>query len=114
MTAEHTLTQLKLWCITQSGNEQIWTNKGTTYHWNRGKDTSAGLINGVVRKLAGIDVSGRQIWSVAGSLKIEADGTMARFTGIPKKEQSLITRMGHITVQATQLTKEVEYDQFTV
>jgi len=114
MTAEHTLTQLKLWCIGQSGDEQVWTNKGTTYHWNRGKDTSAGLVNGVVRKLAGIDVSGRQIWAVAGSLKIQADGTIARFTGIPKKEQALIGRMGQITVQASQLSKEREYDQFTV
>lgn len=114
MTAEHTLTQLKLWCIKQSGDEQVWTNKGTTYHWNRGKDTSAGLINGVVRKLAGIDVSGRQIWSVAGSLKIKADGTIARFTGIPKKEQTLIARMSQINVQASQLSKEREYDQFTV
>ena len=70
MNAEYTLTQLKLWCIKQSGDEQIWTNKGTTYYWNRGKDTSTGLINGVVRKLAGIDANGRQIWVVAGSLKI--------------------------------------------
>jgi len=114
MTAEHTLTQLKLWCIGQSGDEQVWTNKGTTYHWNRGKDTSAGLINGVVRKLAGTDVSGRQIWIVAGSLKIEPNGTIARFTGIPKKEQSLIARIGQITVQASQLSRELEYDTTTI
>ena len=87
MNAEHTLTQLKLWCIDQSGNEQIWTNKGTTYQWNRGKDTPIGLVNGVVRKLAGIDVAGKQIWTVAGSLKIDAQGTILRFTGIPSKIQ---------------------------
>ena len=87
MNAEYTVTQLKLWCINQSGDEQIWTNKGTTYHWNRGKDTATGLINGVVRKLAGIDASGKQIWVVAGSLKINPNGTVARFTGIPSKVQ---------------------------
>ena len=85
--AEYTLTQLKLWCIAQSGNEQIWTNKDTTYQWNRGKDTDTGLINGVVRKLAGIDSAGKQIWVVAGSLKINPNGTIARFTGIPSKIQ---------------------------
>jgi hypothetical protein len=87
MNAENTLTQLKIWCIKQSGDEQIWTNKGTTYYWNRGKDTSTGLINGVVRKLAGTDASGSKIWVVAGSFKINPNGTVARFTGIPSKVQ---------------------------
>lgn len=87
MNAEYTLTQLKLWCIAQSGNEQVWTNKNTTYHWNRGKDTPTGLINGVVRKLAGIDASGKQIWAVAGSLKIDPQGRVLRFTGISSKIQ---------------------------
>jgi phosphoserine phosphatase len=87
MNAENTLTQLKLWCLAQSKDEQIWTNKGTTYYWNRGKDTSTGLVNGVVRKLAGIDASGRQIWVVAGSFKIAGTGEILRFTGIPSKIQ---------------------------
>jgi hypothetical protein len=87
MSAEHTLTQIKIWCITQSGDEQIWTNKGTTYFWNRGKDTASGLINGVVRKLAGVDARGHKIWVVAGSLKIDAAGKILRFTGIPRKTQ---------------------------
>lgn len=87
MNAEYTLTQLKNWCRAQSKDEQIWTNKGTTYHWNRGKDTATGLVNGVVRKLAGIDASGAKIWVVAGSLKINEHGTILRFTGIPSKIQ---------------------------
>lgn len=87
MNAENTLTQLKLWCLAQSKDEQIWTNKGTTYYWNRGKDTSTGLINGVVRKLAGIDPHGHQIWVVAGSFKISGTGEILRFTGIPSKIQ---------------------------
>jgi len=114
MNAEHTLTALKQFCSANSGDEQVWENKGTTYHWNRGKDTASGMVNGVVRKLAGIDVSGRQIWVVAGSFKIDADGSIIRFTGLPKKDQTLIARMGHIAVQASQLAKEPEHDQFTV
>lgn len=87
MNAENTLTQIKVFCIKDSGNEQIWTNKGTTYYWNRGRDTATGLVNGVVRKLAGIDAGGKQIWVVAGSFKIDEQGTILRFTGLPKKLQ---------------------------
>ncbi len=87
MNAEYTLTQLKVWCINQTSYEQCWENKGTTYHWNRGKDTATGLVNGVVRKLVGVDPSGKQIWVVAGSFKINEHGTILRFTGIPKKLQ---------------------------
>jgi hypothetical protein len=87
MNPEQTILKLKQFCIAQSGDEQIWTNKGTTYHWNRGKDTSTGLINGVVRKLAGKDAQGVDIWVVAGSIKINPNGEILRFTGIPKKVQ---------------------------
>jgi hypothetical protein len=104
MNTEHTLTQLKLWCIDQSGDEQTWTNKGTTYHWNRGKDTATGLVNGVVRKLAGIDAAGKQIWVVAGSFKINEYGTVLRFTGIPSKTQKTFELVQQIvSPQVTQL-----------
>jgi hypothetical protein len=87
MNAETTLIKVKQFCITDSGDEQIWTNKGTTYYWNRGKDTPSGLVNGVVRKLAGTDATGTKIWVVAGSIKIDANGTILRWTGIPRKVQ---------------------------
>lgn len=87
MNAEHTLTNFKVWCINQSKDEQIWTNKGTTYFWNRGKDTASGMINGVVRKLVGVDATGSKIWVVAGSLKINEHGTILRLTGVPRKVQ---------------------------
>ena len=85
--ADHTLIKVKQHCLADSGDEQVLTNKGTTYHWNRGKDTASGLINGVVRKLAGVDATGAKIWVVAGSLKIAANGQVLRFTGIPSKIQ---------------------------
>ena len=98
MNAEYTLTQIKVYCIKDSGDEQIWTNKGTTYFWSRGRDTANGLVNGVVRKLAGIDATGHQIWVVAGSLKIAPTGSINRFTGIPKKTQKLLEATQPITV----------------
>ena len=87
MNSENTLIKVKQFCLADSSDEQVCTNKGTTYQWNRGKDTATGLINGVVRKLAGIDASGKQIWVVAGSLKIAPNGQVLRFTGIPSKVQ---------------------------
>jgi hypothetical protein len=87
MNAETTLIKVKQFCIADSGDEQIWTNKGTTYYWNRGKDTPSGLVNGVVRKLAGTDATGTKIWVVAGSIKIDANGTILRWTGLPRKVQ---------------------------
>jgi hypothetical protein len=113
MTAENTLVELSKYCKNLSGDTQVWQGKQATYHWNIGGHTAGGMVNGVVRKLAGIDVSGRQIWVVAGSFKIDADGSIIRFTGLPKKDQTLIARMGQIAVQASQLAKESEYDQFT-
>jgi hypothetical protein len=106
MSAELTLTALKAYCRKDSGDEQIWVNKGTTYHWNRGKDTAHGMINGVVRKLAGIDASGHQIWVVAGSIKISTDGTVIRFTGMPKKTQKLFEGVASITATAEVKTLE--------
>lgn len=87
MNSENTLIKVKQFCLANSGDEQIWTNKGTTYHWNRGKDTVNGLINGVVRKLAGTDATGTKIWVVAGSIKIDPNGVILRWTGLPRKVQ---------------------------
>jgi hypothetical protein len=87
MIAEQTLNNVKKYCKANSGDDQIWTNKGTKYHWNRGKDTSSGIINGVVRKLAGMDAQNGSIWVVAGSVKIDPNGTILRFTGLPRKLQ---------------------------
>jgi hypothetical protein len=113
MSAENTIKALHQWCKkTSPGDTQVWQGKNGTYHWNRGRDSSTGIVNGVVRKLAGIDAAGHQIWVVAGSFKIESDGTITRFTGIPKKEQAIISRMGQIAVQASVTVKQTEYDQF--
>lgn len=88
MNATLTIEAIKQFCVSSSGDPQIWAGNKATYHWNIGKTTQAGIVNGVVRKLAGIDVSGMQIWVVAGSLKIDPDGTILRFTGLPKKLQA--------------------------
>ena len=93
MSAEATITALGQYCEKNSGNFQTWTGKNGTYHWNRGKTAGDGAVNGVVRKLAGIDASGTQIWVVAGSIKISSTGEILRFTGLAKKEQKVIQQV---------------------
>lgn len=88
MDANLTIEAVKKFCESSSGDPQIWSGNKATYHWNIGKVAQDGIVNGVVRKLAGIDVSGMQIWVVAGSFKIHPDGTILRFTGLPKKLQA--------------------------
>jgi hypothetical protein len=99
MNPQHTVTAVREFCRKNSGDEQIWSNKDTQYQWSLGRSTPNGLINGVIRKLAGIDASGRQIWVVAGSLKIMPDGTISRWTGLPRESQKLIEGMSRIKSQ---------------
>jgi hypothetical protein len=91
MSAQNTLNNLETYCKSDSGNPQTWQGKSGMYQWNRGKDTATGLVNGVVRKLAGVDATGFQIWVVAGSFKIDPTGSIIRFTGLPKSVQKDIS-----------------------
>lgn len=104
MTAEKTLESLTQFCIKSSGDNFTWHGKSATYQWNVGRESSTGLVNGVVRKLAGIDASGKQIWAVAGSFKINEYGTILRFTGLPKKVQKSLEPVH--TVVTPQLVEE--------
>ena len=103
MNADIAIKAVKQFCKANSSDEQIWSGNTGTYHWNIGKITSQGIVNGVVRKLAGIDVSGKQIWVVAGSLKISPSGDILRFTGLNKKlvAQVLALREVHVDVPVT-------------
>ena len=100
MNAQHTLDSIKDFCKNSSGNEFVWQNKDSQYQWNIGRSTTNGIVNGVIRKLAGVDASGKQIWVVAGSLKVNPDGTIARWTGLPRETQKTIEGIGNIKAQA--------------
>ena len=90
MSAQTTLQNLSDYCFKDSTDPTTWNGKNSTYRWTVGKEAANGEQNGVVRKLAGIDVSGKQIWVVAGSFKINKFGTILRFTGLPKKLQKTL------------------------
>jgi hypothetical protein len=105
MSAEKTIDALKQFCFDSSGDTlgQTWQGNKVTYHWNRGKYAADGTLNGVVRKLAGVEAAGSQIWVVAGSFKIASSGAIVRFTGLPKKSQKTIEAMS-----ATPITVPVQ------
>jgi hypothetical protein len=107
MSTHTVIENLSNFCKANTGDPQIWVNKGTTYHWNQGRDSSSGVVNGVVRKLAGIDVSGKQIWVVAGSIKITPAGEIVRFTGLPKKIQVTLNAIDEPVVQTQKETVTV-------
>ncbi len=90
MSVDKTIEAIKEFCTKNSGDAlgQTWNGNKATYHWNSGKLAADGTLNGVVRKLAGIDAAGHQIWVVAGSFKIAPTGQILRFTGLPKKLQT--------------------------
>lgn len=91
MTAETTLNTIRKYCKLRSGKENIWPGNSARYKWSLGKATDDGTINGVIRKLAHVDMNtSQEIWVVAGSLKILPDGTIERFTGLPKKMRAEI------------------------
>ena len=99
-TIENTIQSLSNYCKQTTGDSQTWQGNKATYSWNAGKYSVDGTLNGVVRKLAVIDPTGNQIWVVAGSFKIAPDGTILRFTGMPKKTQLLIVAHTPALVEA--------------
>jgi hypothetical protein len=82
--AEHVIELFKEHCIKSTSIANQWIGKSSTYQFEIGRPTANGTINGVIRKLAGTDVSGKQIWAVAGSIKVDLEGEFHRGTGIPR------------------------------
>jgi hypothetical protein len=100
MSINNTITSLQHYCKQTSGDTQTWQGNKATYHWNIGKYSVDGTLNGVIRKLVGINPVDNQIWAVAGSFKIAPDGSILRFTGLPKKTQLSIVAYKQELVQA--------------
>jgi hypothetical protein len=90
MSINNTINSLKNYCKQTSGDTHTWQGNKATYQWNIGKYSVDGMLNGVVRKLVSVNPTGDLIWVVAGSFKIAQNGTILRFTGLPKKTQVLI------------------------
>ena len=88
----NTISSLQSYCVQTTGDNQTWQGNKATYHWNIGKYSVDGTLNGVVRKLVGINPTGNQIWVVAGSFKIAPNGAILRFTGLTKENWREVER----------------------
>lgn len=91
MSSSNTLTALESFCTNSTGNPNQWYGNNGQYQWNLGRPSKDGKVNGVVRKLAGMDASGKAIWVVAGSIKIAPTGEILRFTGMSKAHQKTLS-----------------------
>lgn len=100
MSLSSTLTSLRNFCNLSSSTNNKWYGASGYYMWTPGKTTADGTLNGVVRKLAGIDQTNKEIWVVAGSFKVDKDGMIRRFTGLSRKNQKLIEGVGEIAEQS--------------
>jgi len=68
----------------------VYEGRSGSFKFITGKETTAGTINGVVKKMyTGDDAT--VSWKTAGSFKILVDGTVTRFTGIATKTTNQIT-----------------------
>jgi hypothetical protein len=107
MSAVNTIEALSQFCKQNSGDTQVWQGVSGTYHWNIGKLTRQGILNGVVRKLAGVDMTtNTKIWVVAGSFKITPEGKILRFTGLAKKHQTILEDLAAIGSEVANIVPE--------
>ena len=87
------LENIKSICRNEWGDESLYEGPSGKYKWEVGRDTGNGIINGVVRKFVAEDKDGNEIYTVAGSFKINNDGEVARWTGLPRRFQKEATEL---------------------
>jgi hypothetical protein len=85
--SKEVLDNIKSICRTTWGDESVYEGPSGKYKWELGRDTGNGVINGVVRKFIAEDKDGNEIYTVAGSFKIDNDGEVTRWTGLPRRFQ---------------------------
>ena len=91
------LENIKTICRNEWGDESVYEGPSGKYKWEVGRDTGNGIINGVVRKFVAEDKEGNEIYTVAGSFKINNDGEVARWTGLPRRFQKEATDLAKST-----------------
>lgn len=91
------LENIKSICRNEWGDESVYEGPSGKYKWEVGRDTGNGIINGVVRKFVAEDKDGNEIYTVAGSFKINNDGEVARWTGLPRRFQKEATELARGT-----------------
>lgn len=85
--SKEVLDNIKSICKNTWGDENVYEGPSGKYKWEIGRDTGNGIINGVVRKYIAEDKQGNEIYTVAGSFKIDSTGEVTRWTGLPRRFQ---------------------------
>ncbi len=89
----------------------VYEGRSGSFKFITGKETPAGTINGVVKKMyTGEDAS--VTWKTAGSFKVLVDGTVTRFTGIPTKTTNQIT--ADVQAQAEVVAEEQVNEEIAI
>ena len=91
------LENIKTICRNEWGDESVYEGPSGKYKWEVGRDTGNGIINGVVRKFVAEDKDGNEIYTVAGSFKINSDGEVSRWTGLPRRFQKEASELAKST-----------------
>lgn len=91
------LENIKTICRNEWGDESVYEGPSGKYKWEVGRDTGNGIINGVVRKFVAEDKDGNEIYTVAGSFKINNDGEVSRWTGLPRRFQKEASELAKST-----------------
>jgi len=95
--SKEVLDNIKSICRSTWGDENKYEGPSGKYKWEVGRDTGNGIINGVVRKFVAEDKEGNEIYTVAGSFKIDTNGEVTRWTGLPRRFQKEASQMAQHT-----------------
>jgi len=95
--SKEVLENIRSICRNEWGDESVYEGPSGKYKWEVGRDTGNGIINGVVRKFVAEDKDGNEIYTVAGSFKINNDGEVSRWTGLPRRFQKEATELAKST-----------------
>lgn len=76
------MSEIRSICMEQTGKENHYNGKSGSYKFVMGRDRADGGITAVVHKILDNSIS-----KVAGSIKIDPNGEILRFTGMPRKAQ---------------------------
>lgn len=75
------------------GVSNMWMYKSEVYFVERGREQPDGAITGTVLIQTKV-IDGESYFKNRGSMRIEADGTITRFTGLPKKRWAELQTKG--------------------
>jgi len=85
--SKEVLDNIKSICKNTWGDENVYEGPAGKYKREKRRETINRKINSLVRKYIAEDKQGNEIYTVAGSFKIDSTGEVTRWTGLPRRFQ---------------------------